>query len=290
MRGLAIVGVVVVLGLMLWGFIWLGGSSNVETPAGYVGYVTQGSVFGETKFIGTQVGPTSSGKTWLYRCANIDVTPFTYTEDFSGNSGVLTKENLLTEFRSHIIFRIKRDNVKEFAEQYATGLYDHDADWVVQTAYDNYIKEPHRTLVRDAIQSRGWEDVKVELVVIGESVCKKLQEEFRDTPFEIEKVVVGNVQFPLVVSNQVAVKIATKEELNTKETRRLIAEKDAEIRLVEAKGIANAMNEIQSKLTDQYLAHEAIEAQKLMVNSPNNTIVYIPVGNLGVPQVGVVKQ
>ena len=32
-----------------------------------------------------------------------------------------------------------------------------------------------------------------------------------------------------------------------------------------------------------YIQHEAIEAQKQMVNSPNHTVVYIPVGPMGVP-------
>jgi hypothetical protein len=35
-----------------------------------------------------------------------------------------------------------------------------------------------------------------------------------------------------------------------------------------------------------YIQHEAIEAQKLMVNSPNHTVVYIPVGPMGVPLTG----
>ena len=32
--------------------------------------------------------------------------------------------------------------------------------------------------------------------------------------------------------------------------------------------------------------HEAIEAQKAMVGSPNHTVVYIPVGAMGVPVTG----
>jgi hypothetical protein len=32
-----------------------------------------------------------------------------------------------------------------------------------------------------------------------------------------------------------------------------------------------------------YIQHEAIEAQEAMVGSPNHTVVYIPVGPMGVP-------
>ncbi len=42
----------------------------------------------------------------------------------------------------------------------------------------------------------------------------------------------------------------------------------------------------RGQLSDMYIQHEAIEAQKLMVNSPNHTVVYIPVGPMGVPITG----
>ena len=46
------------------------------------------------------------------------------------------------------------------------------------------------------------------------------------------------------------------------------------------------MEIINEKLTPEYLQYVAIEAQKMMVGSPNNTVVYIPVGPMGVPLVG----
>jgi hypothetical protein len=46
------------------------------------------------------------------------------------------------------------------------------------------------------------------------------------------------------------------------------------------------MQIIRGQLSALYVQHEAIEAQKLMVNSPNHTTVYIPVGPMGVPLTG----
>ena len=46
------------------------------------------------------------------------------------------------------------------------------------------------------------------------------------------------------------------------------------------------MQIIRGQLSAMYIQHEAIEAQKLMVNSPNHTTVYIPVGPMGVPLTG----
>ena len=62
--------------------VWLLHSVNPTTPAGYIGYVTQGAWFGKARFLDTQVGPTWYGRTWLADVINVSVTPFTYDEPF----------------------------------------------------------------------------------------------------------------------------------------------------------------------------------------------------------------
>ena len=62
-----------------------------------------------------------------------------------------------------------------------------------------------------------------------------------------------------------------------------IERKERTKREVQAQGIANAMEIIRGQLSGMYIQHEAIEAQKAMVGSPNHTVVYIPVGPMGVP-------
>lgn len=57
----------------------------------------------------------------------------------------------------------------------------------------------------------------------------------------------------------------------------------AQIRVEEAKGIAEAQHLINATLTDQYLQHEAIDAQLKMAGSPAHTQIYIPVGQNGIP-------
>ena len=70
-------------------------------------------------------------------------------------------------------------------------------------------------------------------------------------------------------------------------TQKAIARKDAEIRIEEAKGIAEAQRIINATLTRNYLQHEAINAQLEMAQSPNHTTVYIPAGANGIPLVHV---
>lgn len=49
------------------------------------------------------------------------------------------------------------------------------------------------------------------------------------------------------------------------------------------------METINQKLTPLYVQYEAIQAQEKMVNSPNHTEVFVPVGPMGVPMVGTMK-
>jgi hypothetical protein len=96
----------------------------------------------------------------------------------------------------------------------------------------------------------------------------------------------GNVQYPSEVADAVSRKLAATQELERKDTEIEIERKERTKREVQAAGIANAMQIIRGQLSPLYVQHEAIEAQKLMVNSPTHTTVYIPVGPMGVPLTG----
>lgn len=127
--------------------------------------------------------------------------------------------------------------------------------------------------------------------------------------FEIEKmklnpvVVIGGLSAFLVVAfavpsyfryqkladerNQVQVneiRIAQQTQLIQVEKQK------AEIRIVEAQGIAESQKIINATLTDKYLQHEAIQAQQRMADSPNHTTVYIPSGQNGIPLVKTVDE
>lgn len=266
--------------------VWLIGASNPETPAGYVGYLTQGALLGKAKFYDLQTGPTSPGRTWLLNVTNVSITPYTYTEEFVGNDSVLSKDNLKIGFRVHLVWKVRRDRIKDFVEKYSTLYDDKKPDKIVQDAYNNFLREPLRTYARDEIQRLNGLEIKDKITPIGDAVFTRVQTLTKDTPFEVTSTVVGNIQYPEEVANAVAKKMATTQVLEQKATELKIEEQKKAIRIVDAEGLAKAMEIIQAKLTPQYLQHEAIEAQRVMVGSPNHTTIYIPVGPMGVPLVG----
>lgn len=265
---------------------WLLGTTNPQTPAGYVGYLTQGAIFGKTRFYGLQTGPTSAGRHWLLSVINVSITPYTYTEQFAGDESVLSKDNLKISFRVHIVWKVRPDRVQDLVEHFSTLSDDSQPDKVVQLAYNNFLKEPLRTYARDEIQRLDGLDIKERITPIGDSILKRVSVLIKDTPFEISSIVVGNIQYPSEVADAVSRKLATTQLLEQKQTEIQIEEREKEKRIVQAEGIAKSMEIINQRLNSQYLQHEAIEAQKAMVGSPNHTTIYLPVGPMGVPLVG----
>jgi regulator of protease activity HflC (stomatin/prohibitin superfamily) len=258
---------------------------NPGTPAGYVGYLTRGAIVGKASYVGLQTGPTSYGLSWLVSVLNVSVTPFSYAEDFTGENAVLTKDKLMVSFRAHTIFRVRGDRVKEFVERYTTLG---EGPNQVQVAFGNYLKEPLRTQILEAVAHYDAFPLNENIGRISDELTVWAQEKTKDSPFEIMNVVVGNLQYPAVVAQAVSNKLAVSQDLETRTTQVEIARKDAERRVVEAEGIARATQIIQQRLTPLYVQHEAIEAQKALVGSPNHSVIYIPVGPMGVPLVSTI--
>ena len=289
----ALRGGVVALAFLLFlltAVVWVLGSRNPYTPAGYVGYLTKGAVFGKARFHGIQRGPTSAGRGWLLDVANVSITPYTYNEDFTRDDAVLSRDNLKIAFRIHTVWRVDDTRIPLFMERFSTtssgGDLEKDPDAVVKIAYGHFVREPLRTYARDEVQRRQGMEVKDALIPIGDAVLARIRAYANGSPFVISSVVVGNVQYPEEVATAVSRKLAATQELQRKDTEIEIERKERTKREVQAQGIANAMQIIRGQLSPMYIQHEAIEAQKQMVNSPNHTVVYIPTGPMGVPLTG----
>jgi regulator of protease activity HflC (stomatin/prohibitin superfamily) len=163
-------------------------------------------------------------------------------------------------------------------------------DYGAQEWYPRFVKEPFRTFVRDAVQKSNSREVKAKRDEIAREVKQQLESHLEETPFRLVSLVVGNIDYPEIVAKAVEEKLAAQQLLEEKVTQKEIAQRDAEIRIEEAKGIAEAQKIINSTLSSNYLQHEAIQAQLRMSDSPNHTTVYIPSGANGMPLVYVPKK
>lgn len=263
--------------IMLSGVLLLSvGCSNPFTPAGHEGFVFENPrVFGRGGFKGVIKGPGNFGASlWRNEVINIDIRPKTYIESFK----ILAKDDLNVSFRFEAVMRIKPDNVKNVVQDYA------GVQW-----YKRYVQEPFRSFVRNSTQKYTSRELKAQREHISEGVRSKLVDYLKPSPFQLMKLVVGNIDYPSIVAKAVENKLAAQQLLEEKVTQKEIAKKDAEIKIEEAKGIAEAQRIINSTLTVNYLQHEAIQAQLTMAQSPNHTTVYIPSGNNGIPLVKTVE-
>jgi hypothetical protein len=253
------------------------GCTNPSTPAGHEGYVKENPrVWGKGGFRGSLIGPANYGVSlWRNEVENVDFRPQTYAETFN----ILAKDELNISFRFQTIIKVKPETIRGVVEEFAGTQF-----------YPRYIKEPLRAMVRKNVQALESRQVKEKRTEIAESVMAELDEYLSNTPFVAVSGVVGNIDYPAVVTLAVEKKLAAKQLLDEKETQREIAKKDAEIRIEEAKGIAEAQRIINSTLTQNYLQHEAINAQLKMASSPNHTTVYIPSGTNGIPIVETIKK
>ncbi len=252
------------------------GCSNPFTPAGHEGYVyEQPRVFGKGGFKGIVKGPGNYGASlWRNQVITIDIRPTTYIENFK----ILAKDDLNVTFKFEAVVKITPGQVEKVVQDYA------GRQW-----YLRFVKEPFRSFVRNSTQKYTSRELKAQREIIAEEVKSKLEEYLAGSPFVLVKMVVGNIDYPPVVAKAVEKKLAAEQLLEEKETQKEIAKRDAEIKIEEAKGIAEAQRIINSTLTANYLQHEAIQAQLAMSNSPNHTTVYIPSGKNGIPLVKTVE-
>lgn len=259
--------------LVLLGLLFV---SNPSTPAGFEGYVyEEPRLFGHGGYQGRLQGPANYGLSlWRNRVINIDMRPNTWTESFN----ILASDDLNIGFDFHVVLALRSGSVQEVVEKFG------GEDW-----YGRYVRETFRTFVRDAVQQYDSGALKTAREAIASNVAAKLQGYLESTPFEVRRVVIGNITYPDIVAKAVEKKLAAQQLLSEKETQKDIARKDAEIRIEEAHGIAEAQKIINATLTANYLQHEAINAQLKMAESPNHTTVYIPVGTNGMPLVRDVK-
>ncbi|MEA3432825.1 MAG: prohibitin family protein [candidate division WOR-3 bacterium] len=177
----------------------------------------------------------------------------------------LTKEGLRVKLDLTIWYRVDPEKAGEIYRTIGMG-------------YEDKIVRPGvRTVIRDITSRFTTEDIYAEkrpqVTAAIQSVAKEMLE---DRGMICEKVLVRNVALPEKVRDAIDLKLAAEQDALKMEFVLKKAEKQAEVKVVEAKGIAQAQRIINRTLTVKYLQHEAIEAYKALAGSPNTTFIIMP--------------
>lgn len=255
--------VVVILGLFGLSRV---GCANHHTPAGHVGYIKSRPLFGAGEFVGIQEGPTSTGWVWRQAVTSIDVRMRTFTEEML----IPTRNRLELTLKAHARIRLRPQRVREVVERFG------GENW-----YANNVKDQFRATVRDKVQRLDVFEVKNEMRRIGDEVLAVMQGRYKDSPIEFLSVDIGDITYPRGVVDSVIAKFVTNEENERKDIELEIAQKQIEIGIAEAQGIADAQKIIRTTLDPMFLQFEALRAIEEMAEAPNTTFMMMPVGKGG---------
>lgn len=261
-----IAGAVVVLLVLAVVVLSRVGCTNHHTPAGHVGYIKSVPFFGAGEWVGTQKGPTSTGWVWRQEVVNVDVRMRTFTEEML----IPTRNRLELTLKAHARIRLRPERVREVVERYG------GENW-----YANNVKDQYRATVRDKVQKLDVFEVKNEMRRIGDEVLADMQKRYKDSPVEFLSVDIGDITYPKGVVDSVIAKFVTNEENERKDIELEIAQKQIDIGIAEAQGIADAQKIIRTTLDPMFLQFEALRAIEEMAGAPNTTFMMMPVSKGG---------
>ena len=147
----------------------------------------------------------------------------------------------------------------------------------LQTELHNLINSYTNSTIDDIATAKDKNELYSDegRVAIVKAVKEKLNLELSDYAI-INQVIFEDIQLPESITTAIEKQQAALETIKEKENMKQVAEKEADIKRIEAKGIADANNIIQRSLTKEYLQYEAIQklnpqAQKVFI--PSNGIL-----------------
>jgi uncharacterized membrane protein YqiK len=205
--------------------------SNVRVSAGYASYVFSKPIVGRSVYETVLFGPASTGLRWRLEGQRVSITPYTYSEKFEGDTAILAKDKLPLSSQAHVVWRLKPDeaSVRRFMEEFGGWESTNDPDRIARESYDQFIREPFRTLTRSVVAEYNGLEVNGALQGISNEIEKQTREFLNKTPFEVMSVVMGNSAPPAQVIQAISTKVALNQTLEQKAIEEQIAEKNIAI-------------------------------------------------------------
>jgi hypothetical protein len=223
--------------------------SNVRVTAGYASYIYSKPILGKGEYKAVIFGPASTGLRWRLWGQSVSITPYTYSETFDAASAILAKDKLPLSSQAHIVWRLKPDekSVRRFMEEFGGWESTGDPDKIAKAAYDQFIREPFRTITRSVLAKYDGLSVNESLPAISKDIGDQVKDLLRNTPFEVMSVVMGNASPPQQVIVAIATKVALNQTLEQKTIEEQIAQKniDIERKNGEAAGARSAAQAIE---------------------------------------------
>lgn len=238
---------------------------KIKTDPGNVTVQIKKPLFGgEGGVRETPLNPGTKYQGAWHSYAQFPTTPIKLEEEFSD---IITKDNNPIDFKAYFIY--------EYIPQKTPILFQNfGLNW-----YANNVEEEFRKRIRDYCSR-----YKMFTLTTDRTIVTKLQERIKNEmityinhigiPIKVNDVIIGRVIPPKAVIDET---IKTAAQIQRKKT--LIAEKLAEDeRALVEKAKAKADNAYRQELgysTSQYLEHQRIQNEKMLIESGKGNINYI---------------
>ncbi len=242
------------------------GCSNHHTPAGHAGYIRSTPVVGAGEFVGTQVGPTSTGWVWRQKLVNIDIRSRTFTEELT----IPTSDRLRVDLRAHARIRPNPEMIAGLVDTFG------GENW-----YTSNVRDQFRSAVRNRVQVLNPFEIKTKMRQIGDDVLADMQKRYEGKPVIFESVDIGDINYPKQIVDAVVRKLVTNEDNDRTEIEAAIASEQIRIGIAEAEGIAQAQEIIRKTLDPMFLQFEALRAMEDLADSKNTNFLIMPISQDG---------
>lgn len=120
-------------------------------------------------------------------------------------------------------------------------------------------------------------------VLIAQSLAEAMIVELEPLGFIVEETLLRNIVLPENIQVAIQAKVAMEQETQKIELEVIKAKKEAERKIVEARGTADAQKILSEGLTDQIIQLKAIEATQKLAESQNTKLIIIGGGEDKLP-------
>jgi len=171
-------------------------------------------------------------------------------------------------------------------------VIDSEASRIYKTIGTDYVDKIVRPITRAAVRDATvnykatdlYQTARTSLALEIEGFVRK---EFEKRGIRCEKAALRDIELPSMVADSIQQKLQAQQEAQKMEFKLDREDKEAERKRIEARGIKDAQEIINQTLSTPYLSYYYIETLKGLVNSPNNTILILPMDQKLTPLINI---
>lgn len=221
-------------------------------------------------FSGTRDAVYDDGFKWHWPWNNIT----NYDVRWNANSeklNILSSDDLHMTIEIALQMRPSPDKVSSLHADIGPGYYR------------RVVQQPFRAIALEVLSTYTYSDVSKNTVEIQNSILNELRKALEGKYLDFDSVELRHVEYPLEVIQATNQKLATEQLAEQKEYEKAIAEENALIQVINARGQQEAQEIIERTLTPLYLQFQAIEVQRELAQSPNAVFYFMPISKEGLP-------